>query len=66
MGPNTCMGDLRIVRTSCNCLKWDRPVRLADIYVKCETCDTSRPMSDAFKLNDSDPADVPRASSALA
>jgi hypothetical protein len=26
----------------------------ADIYVRCETCDTSRPMSDAFKLHDSD------------
>ena len=26
----------------------------ADIYVRCETCDTSRPMSDAFKLQDSD------------
>ncbi len=26
----------------------------ADIFVKCETCDTSRPMSDAFKLQNSD------------
>jgi hypothetical protein len=26
----------------------------ADIYVRCETCDTSRPMSDAFKLHDGD------------
>ena len=26
----------------------------ADIYVRCETCDTSRPMSDAFKMHDSD------------
>ena len=26
----------------------------SDIYVRCETCDTSRPMSDAFKLHDSD------------
>lgn len=26
----------------------------ADIYVRCETCDRSRPMSDAFKLHDSD------------
>ncbi len=26
----------------------------ADIYVKCETCGTSRPMSDAFKLHNSD------------
>jgi hypothetical protein len=26
----------------------------ADIYIKCETCETSRPMSDAFKLHDGD------------
>ena len=26
----------------------------ADIYVRCETCDKSRPMSDAFKLHNSD------------
>ena len=26
----------------------------ADIYVRCETCNTSRPMSDAFKIQDSD------------
>ena len=26
----------------------------ADIYVRCETCETSRPMSDAFKLHDGD------------
>jgi hypothetical protein len=26
----------------------------ADIYVRCETCEKSRPMSDAFKLHDSD------------
>jgi hypothetical protein len=26
----------------------------ADIYVRCETCDTSRPMSDAFRLHDND------------
>ena len=26
----------------------------ADIYVKCETCNTSRPMSDAFRLHNSD------------
>ena len=26
----------------------------ADIYVRCETCNTSRPMSDAFKILDSD------------
>jgi hypothetical protein len=26
----------------------------ADIYVKCETCNKSRPMSDAFKLHDND------------
>jgi hypothetical protein len=26
----------------------------SDIYVRCETCDKSRPMSDAFKLHNSD------------
>ncbi len=26
----------------------------ADVYVRCETCDTSRPMSDAFATQDSD------------
>jgi Domain of unknown function (DUF1998) len=26
----------------------------ADIYVRCETCDKSRPMSDAFKLHNND------------
>ncbi|QDV35688.1 DUF1998 domain-containing protein [Tautonia plasticadhaerens] len=26
----------------------------ADIYVRCEACQTSRPMSDAFKLHDND------------
>lgn len=26
----------------------------ADVYVRCETCDTSRPMSDAFRNQDSD------------
>ena len=31
----------------------------ADIYVRCETCDTSRPMSDAFKLHDSDLPGLP-------
>lgn len=46
-GPTKCAYKLQL-------LEMGPSGEAADIFVKCETCETSRPMSDAFKLHNSD------------